>query len=236
MTSSDRALEESLREALGEPMTSAQLVALDARMEQGRPRRVPPLRTRAMRRSLLLVAAVLVALPLAVAAGIVPGGDEMPPPADLENRVAAIFSEDVCVSPQAAEQQINAVLVELGYDEWAVRYGTGAATTQCVVASLDGQTRTVTLFMALAPEVSRRLAAVREQLYRECRTRDEATAIVDAALRETTIRGYRIEPGSLTLPSDREQEIERHVDDGCWVYSRTGWTADGTRIFWIAGK
>jgi hypothetical protein len=41
--------------------------------------------------------------------------------------------------------------------------------------------------------------------------------------------GWRIETGPLSVPSDREQEIERHVENGCWVYSTTGWTAEGTR-------
>lgn len=236
MTSSDRAIEERVHEALSEPMTPAQLAALDARLERGRSHRLPFLQGRAIRRSLLLVAAVAIALPLAVVAGILPGSDEVPPPPDLEAGVVGLFSEEDCVSPQQAEQQINSLLTELGYAGWTVEHGTGAATSECVVAGLDNQTRTVTLFMALTPEVNEELAAVREQLYRECRTRDEAAALVDAVLRDAGVEGYRIESGSLSVPSDRAEEIQRHVDNGCWVYSTTGWTADGTRMFWIAGK
>jgi len=235
MTSSDRAIEERVHEALSEPMTPAQIAALDAHLERERTRRMPFLRGRALRRSLLLVAAVVIAVPLAVVAGIVPGSDEVPPPADLQNGVSGLFSEDACIGPQEAEQQINALLAELGYADWKVGYGTGAETTECVAAGLDSQTRTITLFMALTPEINDGLAAVREQLYSECLTRDEAVARVDKVLRDGGMEDYRIESGPLSVQSDRVEEIERHVDDGCWVYSTTGWTADGTRVFWIAG-
>lgn len=235
MTSSNRAIEDLVKEALNEPMRPAQIAALDARLERGRSVRVPFLQGRALRLSLSLVAAVAVALPLAVVAGIVPGSDEVPPPADLEAGMAGLFSEDACVSPPEAEEQINSLLADLGYAEWKVAHGTGAATTECVGAGLDSQTRTITLFMVLTPQVNEGLAAVREQLYRECRTRDEAVALVDAVLRDAGMEGYRVETGSLSVPPDRADEIERHVEKGCWVYSTTGWTADGTRMFWVAG-
>lgn len=236
MTSSDRAIEKRVHEALSEPMTPAQVAALDARLGRGRSVRVPFLQRRALRRSLLMVAVVAIAVPLAVAAGIVPGSDEVPPPPDLENGVTGLFSEDACVGPEAAEQQINSLLADLGYGEWKVEHGTGAETTECVVPGLDSQTRTITLFMALTPEVNEGLAAVSEQLYRECRTRDEAVALVEAVLRDEGMAGYKIETGPLSVPSERVEEIERHVEDGCWVYSTTGWTAEGTRVFWIAGE
>src|SRR5687767_12700974 len=118
MTSSDHAIEERVREALSEPMTSAQIAALEARFERGRLRRVPFLQGKAFRRSLMLVAAAVIAVPLAVVAGIVPGGDEVPPPADLEDGVAGLFAEGRCVSPEDAEQQIESLLADLGYVEW----------------------------------------------------------------------------------------------------------------------
>lgn len=236
MTSSDRAIEERVHAALNEPMTRAQIAALDARLELGRSVRVPFLQRRTLRLSLSLVAAVVVALPLAVVAGIVPGSDEVPPPADLEVGVAGLFAEDRCVGPEEAEQHIEALVADLGYVEWKVAHGTGAPTSECVGAGLDNQTRTVTLFMALAPQAREGLDAVREQLYRECYTRDEAVALVDAVLRDAGMEGYKIENGSLSVASDRADEIERHVENGCWVYSTTGWTADGTRLFWVAGN
>ncbi|MDQ3690786.1 MAG: hypothetical protein M3406_12290 [Chloroflexota bacterium] len=236
MISSDRAFEERVRDALSEPMTRVQMDALDARLERGRSRRVPFIQGKSVRRSLLLVAAVAIALPLAVVAGIVPGTDEVPPPADLEAGVAGLFAEDRCVDPAAAEQQVDTLLVDLGYIEWMVEHGTGAASTECVTAGLDNQARTVTLYMALSPQARQGLDAVREQLYGECRTRDEAVALVDAVLRDAGMEGYRIENGSLSVPNDRAEEIAAHVDSGCWVYSTSGWTADGTRVFWVSGN
>lgn len=236
MSSSNHSIEERLHEALSEPMTPAQIAALDARLDRGRSRRVPFLRRRALRRSLLLVAVVVVVLPLATLAGIIPGNDHVPLPPGLEDRVWSLFSEDTCVAPQVAEEQINAILADLGHADWSVEHGTGAADTECVGAGLDGETRTVILVMALPPEVADGLAAVREQLYSECRTKEEATALVEAVLVQAGMDGWRIETGPLSVPSDREKEIERHVENGCWVYSTTGWTADGTRLFWIAGQ
>lgn len=234
MNSSDRHVEERLRHALAEPMTASQLAVLDARLERGRAR-LPLFGRRAWRRSLVLVAAVLVVLPVAVIAGIIPGSDEVPPPPELESRVSAVFSEDTCTSPEYASAQIKAILVELGYSEWSVKFGTGAADTDCVGAGLDGQTRSVMLVMALPPEVRKGLDAVREQLYAECRSEEEARALVAAVINRAGMENWKIEAGSLALPLDRANEIERHVESGCWVYSTTGWTADGTRVFWIAG-
>lgn len=238
MTSSNHSTEKRLHEALSEPMTPAQIAALDARLERGRSRRPPFFRRPALRRSLLLVAVVVIVLPLAALAGIIPGNDQVPLPPGLEDRVTSLFSEDACVAPQVADEQINAILADLGYSEWSVEPGTGAADTECVVPTLDGETQIITLLMALPPEVADGLAAVREQLFIECRTRDEAFALVEAVLVKAGIEGWEIRtdgPG-ISGPGDRIEEIERHVENGCWVYSTTGWTADGTRLFWIAGK
>lgn len=71
--------------------------------------------------------------------------------------------------------------------------------------------------MALSPEVNAGLAAVREQLYGECRTKDAAAALVKAVLVRAGMDGWKIEAGPLSVPSDRVEEIERHVENGCWV-------------------
>lgn len=235
MTSSDRSVEERLREALAEPMTPTQIAELDARLERGGARRVPILRGRAVRRSLLLVAVVVVVLPLAALAGIA-ADLHVPVPPDLETRVTSMFSEDVCVAPEGALEQINAILADLGYAEWSVVPGVGAMDADCVLPTLDGETRTIGLLMALPPEVQDGLAAVREQLYQECLTQGEARALVEAVLVDSDMDGWKVERGSLSVPSDRMEEIERHVENGCWVYSTSGWTADGTPFFWIAGN
>lgn len=235
MTSFDRSFEDRLREAVGEPMTPAQVAALDARLAQSVSRRPTFLQGRTLRRSVLLVAAIVVALPLAAIAGVLPGLGESPPPPELEARVTSLFMDDRCVTPVDAEQQINSILAELGYADWGVAFGTGAADTECVGAGIDAETRHVLLVMALSPEVREGLDAVREQLYRECRTQEEAAALVESALVEAGMEDWRIESGSISVPNDRVEEIEHHVANGCWVYSGTGWRADGTRIFWIAG-
>lgn len=235
MTSSDRSVEERLRDALAEPMTPTQIAELDARLKQGGAQRIPILRGRALRRSHLLVAVVVIVLPLAALAGIA-GDDHVPLPPELETRVTGLFSEDACVAPADAQEQINAILADLGHVDWHVVPGAGAMDADCVLPTLDGETRTIGLLMALPPEVQDGIAAVREQLYQECLTQEEARALVEAVLVDSDMDGWKVERGSLSVPSDRMEEIERHVEDGCWVYSTSGWTADGTPLFWIAGK
>lgn len=235
MTSSDRSFEDRLRDAVGEPMTPEQIVALDVRLAQSVSRRPTLLQVRTLRRSLLLVAAIAVALPLAALAGVLPELGDSPPPPELEARVMSLFAEDRCVTPAEAEQRIDSVLSELGYADWAVAFGTGAADTECVGAGIDAEGRQVLLVMALSPDVRNGLDAVREELYSACRTRDEAAALVESVLADAGMVDWRVESGSLSVPNDRAEAIESHVAKGCWVYSTTGWNADGTRIFWISG-
>jgi hypothetical protein len=71
VTSLDRSFEDRLANVLAEPMTSAQRSVLDARLAPtlAAPRRRGFLARRMVRRSLLLVAALMIALPLMAAAG-----------------------------------------------------------------------------------------------------------------------------------------------------------------------
>jgi hypothetical protein len=72
VTSLDRSFEDRLGDSLAEPMTSVQRSALDARLAPSlaAPRRGGLLGRRMVRRSLLLVAALVIALPLMAAAGL----------------------------------------------------------------------------------------------------------------------------------------------------------------------
>ena len=71
MTGSEQAFEDRLRAALAEPMTAQQIAALDAlRPTAERAPVMRLLRGRTVRRSLLLVAAVAIALPLAALGGV----------------------------------------------------------------------------------------------------------------------------------------------------------------------
>lgn len=71
MTTLDQSFEDRLANALAEPMTPVQRSALDLRLAPAldAPRRVGFLGRRVVRRSLLLVAALIIALPLMAAAG-----------------------------------------------------------------------------------------------------------------------------------------------------------------------
>lgn len=88
------------------------------------------------------------------------------------------------------------------------------------------------------PTLTVDLLRLRSSSIRSAGPKEEVTALIEAVLVEAGMDGWEIRtdgPG-IVGPGDRIEEIERHVENGCWIYSTTGWTAEGTRLFWIAGK
>jgi hypothetical protein len=47
------------------------------------------------------------------------------------------------------------------------------------------------------------------------------------------VEGWEISIGGRGIigPSDRIEEIERHVENGCWIYSATGWIRQESLVF-----
>jgi hypothetical protein len=162
----------------------------------------------------------------------------VPPPSDVETGVTDIFSEDTCVGADAAAVQIRAKLDALGHSDWTLTRGPGASGATCVGATIFADTEEVVLMMALGPELEDGLDAAAEQLLNECHTKDEAVAIVRAVLESAGTTGWEIRTDGSTSygPSDRIEEVERHIAEGCAIYAGTGWTAEGARLYWIGGK
>ena len=160
------------------------------------------------------------------------------PAPEVQDGVMTLFGEDRCVAADAAASQVRAKLDALGRSDWAVIHGPGAQGATCVGAAIDAEARQVVLLMALEPQTREGLDAVAERLLQECRSKDEAVQMVKSALEGAGADAWELRTdGSRSYgPSDRIDEINRHVEQGCWIYSGTGWTADGTRIYWVGGK
>jgi hypothetical protein len=158
------------------------------------------------------------------------------PPTDLEQAVNEVFGSG-CISASEAEDGVETRLTELGYSDWHVSRGAGVRVDGCVSAMIDTVNRQVRLLMALRPQVKAALYHAANRLLDECMSQEEATSLVSSVLADLDELRWEIQStGLVGGPLNRLDEVERHVAAGCWVYTGTGWTADGTRLFYIGGK
>lgn len=159
------------------------------------------------------------------------------PPPGLEAALGELSTDGECFAAKDAEFAVRSRLDELGLEDWTVVLGTGAHEDACVSFSLDTAGRRVALIWALSPKVREGLEQLRDDLLNECLSRDEAADRVRAILRKAGEVEWELRMGGrVNAPSDRIEEARAHIAAGCWIYSGTGWTADGTRLFWIGGN
>ncbi|CAN5516198.1 hypothetical protein BH24ACT5_BH24ACT5_03730 [soil metagenome] len=162
--------------------------------------------------------------------------DPAPPP-ELEEAVVNAFSPERCVTAQKATQELQATLDELSYGDWGIRWDVGVTADGCVSATFDTPHLEIRLIQALRPEVIAAMDGVRNQLFGQCLGEQEAIELVRSTLRNLGEVGPDVQPGGpIAWPLDRREEIERHVDAGCFIYSTIGYTAEGHRIYYVAGK
>ena len=151
--------------------------------------------------------------------------------------IAGVRQGDQCLTPDAAIEDMAKALVGAGLSDWQVTARSDTRQAACVTSSVDGATKSVILIPALRPAVRTRMQQVMEALYDACLGRDAAVGYVTKALREVGETAYEIRTeGPITAPIEREKEVFKHVDDGCWIYSGTGWTEDGLRLYYVVGK
>jgi hypothetical protein len=160
------------------------------------------------------------------------------PPPDVQDGVRSVFGDDQCVGAETAAAEVRAMLDTLGRSEWTIVRGAGAEGATCVGASIDSEARQVVLLMALSPAVREGIDGVAEQLLQECRSRDEAVQLVESVAGVSGDEAWEVRTdGSQSYgPAGRIDEINRHVEQGCWIYAGTGWTAEGLRVYWVGGK
>ncbi len=88
----------------------------------------------------------------------------------------------------------------------------------------------------LAPEVNAALVTMSDHTLDNCLGRDDAIRYVRSTLDALGERGYEIRTdGMLAAPADRWDDAKRQFDAGCYVFSGTGRTADGTAVFFLTG-
>jgi hypothetical protein len=162
-------------------------------------------------------------------------GDDPAPP-DVERIVSVVFSRDVCTSAEIAEATLRATLTSVA-GEWAVIRSSGVKSDTCVAAGIDSVGHRIVLIAALNPATREALAAFGERLRRDCLTEDEATDALRRTLAELGEAEWELRTeGAVSGPADQIDEVERHVEAGCWIYNGTGWTAEGTRLYFLGGR
>lgn len=177
-----------------------------------------------------LIAAVLMACGTEPAVTAQPVQSVAP---EVEAILSDVFDE-ACVTTLNAERRLS----DLSQFDWSVVREIGVGTDNCVGYSALPSSRTVVLSFSLHPEVRATLEAVRHELLNVCLTKDAAVETLRAALDATAgvEDAFEISTGGpIGGQPDELDEIRRHVEAGCYVYSGTGWTADGTRIYYLAG-
>jgi len=163
-------------------------------------------------------------------------GDGYPPEA-ISTAVLEVLAGDRCHPAAEAEAAIRSHLEALRLEAWAVVRGPGIRDTGCVTLSVEPLDKRIVVLMAVDPVISRGIAALAKDLLQECRTKEEAIALMRAVLAPEAGPWELRTDGGLAGPNEMTvEEVRRHVEAGCWIYSGTGWTADGTRIYALGGK
>ena len=136
----------------------------------------------------------------------------------------------------AAEEQVSRSLVDLGYTDWTVASEPDVTPNDCVSGAIMPSEQRVLLTKALRPEVNAALGTMSDHTLDNCLGRDEAIRFVRSTLDALGERGYEIRTdGMLAAPAQRWEEAKRQVEAGCYVFSGTGRTADGTAVFYVTG-
>lgn len=185
-----------------------------------------------------IVAGIMVA-GFAIAAPVLPSewnGDPTPP-ADVQAAIDGVFTTDPCVTASEAEEELDARLLGFGLDDWSIRRGPGVTTSGCVSTTVTTRDRQILLIMALRPEVKSALFEIANELLDDCLSEGEAMARVRNVLESLGEENWELRTdGPIGGPIERIDEIQRHVDAGCFIYSGTGWTQGGVRLFFVGGR
>jgi hypothetical protein len=163
-------------------------------------------------------------------------GDPVPPP-DLEAMARAVFTGRTCPTAAEATELLEAGLRQLGYPGWEVTRDAGVTDTSCVGGTIDTVASQVRLTQALGPDLMSVIDDLRARLMDTCLDAGEAAALARSALESHGVVDPDIRTdGPVGGPLDQLDAIQQHVDDGCFIYATVGYTAEGHRIFYLAGK
>jgi len=86
------------------------------------------------------------------------------------------------------------------------------------------------------PDVARAMAGVRDLTMAECLDKKEVTQLIAAALGKAGVTDWSIATdGPVAHPIGEGEAMSQHLAAGCYVYSGSGWDADGRPVIYLAG-
>lgn len=166
--------------------------------------------------------------PFAVGSGI---------PTGISEAVGEAWSTGECVTARTASQILRARLLEIGQADWTVTMEPGVKPDGCVAPTIDATRTQIRLNQALRPEVRVALERVADELLETCLGREDAARLVSVTLNGLGETDWELRSdGPIGGPIDRLDEIELHVEAGCFIYSGTGLTPEGRRQYFIGGR
>lgn len=190
------------------------------------------------RRHLLVLATTAVAVVAAgtVAAAGVLGSDDQPP-AGVEQALSGLFGDGRCVSATQAAEGIRGQLDGLGYSDWTISSRPGAEGERCVMPGVMAGQKTVVLLPVNRPDVVNAIQGVAVQLMEgPCLGKDQATELISSVLTGIGVTDFSvITDGPLGYPIGQEEAVRSRIASGCFVYSASGFTADGVPTFYLSG-
>jgi hypothetical protein len=183
------------------------------------------------RKRLLVVAFVAVVAIAGGATAVIASADS---DEDVQATIDAVFTGQGCVSPDAARDALASQLSADGLSGWTIE--SRAAGANCVTAGPIEPEWTIVLLPVNGPDVSAAMEQVRAELMDKCLTEAEARAFVSQALKSAGVTDFEITTvGPLGYPVGQEDAVMKHLDEGCFIYSGSGHTADGKPLFGING-
>ena len=156
-------------------------------------------------------------------------------PPGLEDAVVTI-ADRPCITADELDRALAARVRDLGYSDWRITRATNADATGCATASLRSSQRIIQIEPALRPEVRVALEHLADQMVDRCLTRSEAVELVTTTLDNVGETNWTLRTdGPRGGPANRQEEIRRRLEAGCFLYGGMGWNEDGSRVYLIGG-
>jgi hypothetical protein len=191
-------------------------------------------------RSLPLLAASLVVIAAITARWIMSGSSTgsltLGAPTGIVSSVSEVLADATCRTADDARSRLRERLDVLGYRDWMISSRHDLKPGGCVAAAINATSKTILLVPALRPEVRTMLEAITDHLFDDCLAKDPAIEYLTSTLATLGEADAQVRTdGPLAYPVNRADEVKKHLVDGCWIYSGTGWTDDGQRIYYLSG-
>lgn len=154
-----------------------------------------------------------------------------------ETEVALLDKSDGdCVFALDFETRLTQELAALKLSDWSIERSPGVVAQTCVGYGIDTTQHRILLISAVRGRVQEALKDVAEASYENCLTKAEVVSRVEKALNDQDQIGWEIRfDAPVGGPLDRLDAIVAHVKSGCFIYSGTGMSGEGQRLFFVVG-